>query len=87
MVLKCTNDSLQFEIDDNLIHVQLHNGCQTFRPKNDHDSKKSDAFSFDSEIINEYNGKEVSKDKMTKFNMKNNDWIRFNIKVSMIGCT
>lgn len=86
VVLRCTTDLLQFEIDDNLIQVKLHNGCQASRSKNDDKESRSYAFSLDNEIINEYNGNEVSKEKMTKLLLKNNDWIRFKFKVNMIGC-
>jgi len=82
MVLKCTTDSIPFEIDDKLIKVKLHNGCQAFRPQ----IKNKDSLSYDNETIIEKNGKDVSRDKLTKLNLKNNDWISFKIKVSMIGC-
>lgn len=69
-----------------MIQVKLYNGCKAFREKIKKNDRSTSTFSFDSEIINEYNGKDVSKNKMTKIQLKNNDWIRFNIKVNMIGC-
>lgn len=50
MILKSTTDSIPFEIDDKLIKVKLHNGCQAFRPQI---KNKDSNLSFDNEIIYE----------------------------------
>lgn len=88
IVLKCTTKELMFEINHNLIDVKLHNGSHASRPMPiDKDKSTSHSFSIDQETINEYNGKDISRDKLTKIELKNNDWIQFKVKVKMVGCT